>query len=185
MNAQTEQRPLSLPMGDMANRHPGLTPAVAASYVEAASVCLDTHHSSPADFQVATEANELIASVQWVKPDARCQAAWANETDRTEAGAYAVVLAASELAEGLVAIHRAHTRTGADYYVAPAGSKIDDLEDAFRLEVSGLDNGDRKQVAYRLQSKTEQAARGASNLPAMAGVVGFRAQLVMLKQVVK
>ena len=78
------------------------------------------------------------------------------------------------------AARRAETRTGADYYVAPPGVPPDDLEAALRFEVSGVSAGDRTLVAGRLKAKLEQAAHGASNLPAMSGVVGFRAQVVLL-----
>jgi hypothetical protein len=73
---------------------------------------------------------------------------------------------------GLVAISRADTRTGADYYL---GMPEDlDLEGAFRLEVSGVDQGDASVIRRRLKEKEAQARRGDSCLPAYACVVGFR-----------
>jgi hypothetical protein len=125
----------------------------------------------------------LSVAVEWEGTDDRTRAAHANEIDATEAGAYACVLAAVELAMRMVAIHRAETATGADYYVAPAGSTVADLEAALRLEVSGVDRGSVAAVAHRLNTKLEQAAMGASNLPALAGVVGFKARLIMLRPV--
>ena len=119
-------------------------------------------------------------SVDWPQPDGRIENAWANETDATEAGACALVLAAVEHAEGLVAIGRAETMTGADYYVAPEGSEADDLEDCLRLEVSGVDGGAVASVEKRLKDKLAQASRGISHLPAMAGVAGFKARLILL-----
>ena len=100
-----------------------------------------------------------------------------------EAGAYACALAAVELSDGLVAVHRAETRTGADYYIAAAGRALEDLEDCLRLEVSGVDRGEPSAVNQRLKEKLAQAAAGASNLPAMAGVVGFRARIIQLSRV--
>jgi hypothetical protein len=102
--------------------------------------------------------------------------------DATRDGAYALTLAAVELSEGLFAIHRAETRTGADYYIAPAGATLDDLEDCLRLEVSGVDRGSRSMVEQRLREKIEQALAGDSNLPAMAGVVGFRIRVILLSR---
>lgn len=125
----------------------------------------------------------LSAGVEWEETDNRTRAAHANEIDATEAGAYACVLAAVELGMQMVAIHRAETASGADYYIAPAGSTVADLEAALRLEVSGVDRGSPTAVAHRLNAKLEQAAMGASNLPALAGVVGFRARLIMLRRV--
>lgn len=176
--------PLSvLPLDSMDERHPGLTPALAASNLEAARVCLDRHHLSPTEFTLENEDGITHVAVVWDRPDDRCWRAWANEIDTTEAGASACVIAAVELLKGLVAIRRAETRTGADYYIALPGQSIDDLEDALRLEVSGTDRGSKEVVARRLTQKVEQAMRGNSNLPAVAGVVGFQAQLIALHAV--
>ena len=98
-------------------------------------------------------------------------------------GAYACALATSELARGLFAIRRAETQTGADYYLAPAGTRLDDLEKCFRLEVSGTDKGTSKDVEVRLLQKVAQARSGQSNLPALATVVGFKAQKIAVKDV--
>jgi hypothetical protein len=172
-----------LPIHDMAERHRGFTNAVAQSYTEAARVCLDRHHESPVGFKIASADRETDAVAEWQKADDRTRGAWANETDATEAGAYACALAAVELSDGLVAVHRAETGTGADYYIAPAGSALNDLEDCLRMEVSGVDRGGLSAVNQRLKEKREQALAGASNLPAMAGVVGFRACIIRLSRV--
>jgi hypothetical protein len=57
-------------------------------------------------------------------PDARVGRAHANEIDATEIGAYGLSLAAIEAVVGLVAIRRAETLTGADWYIAPAGRNL-------------------------------------------------------------
>jgi hypothetical protein len=166
---------------DLATRHPGLTVAVASYFAEAARVCLDRHHKSPTDFRIEGENGHLEADVTWDESDARTRAAWANDIEATESGAYACVLAALELSEQLVAVHRAETRTGADYYVATVGSAPGDLEGCFRLEVSGVDSGGQAVVESRLRSKVAQTRRGNSNLPALAGVAGFRARLILFQ----
>ena len=70
--------------------------------------------------------------------------------------------------------------TGADYYLAPRSKSPDDLEDCLRLEVSGVDRGPESTISQRLRAKSAQASKGNSNLPALAGVVGFKARLIML-----
>lgn len=164
-------------------RHVGLTKAIADSYTEAATVCLDRHHDPPIEFNLDRGGSRTVAVVEWHPPDARARGAWANDTDTTEAGAYACALAAVELTNGFVAVHRAETRTGADYYVAPRGNSPNDLEDCLRLEVSGVDRGPQGAIERRLRTKLEQAAAGNSNLPALAGVVGFKARVIMLADV--
>jgi hypothetical protein len=156
----------------MAERHRALTLSVAGSYLEAARVCLDRHHTSPKEFTLENDRAESIAKVEWEVTDSRVQAAWANVDDATRDGAYAVALAATELLRGMVAVHRAETKTGADYYIAPIGEKLEDLENWWRLEVSGT-HSDKSEVKRRLRIKLEQAKQGKSNLPALAAIVGF------------
>lgn len=171
--------PDNLPIQEMSERHYALTPPWASTCEECASVCLERHHSSPAEVEIRNEESTTTALVVWRPPDDRIIAAWANKDDATTFGAYACVIAAVELTEGMVAIERAETKTGSDYYIVPAGEALD-LETALRLEISGTDAGTESDVEYRLMQKLGQTERGQSNLPAMAGVIGFKARLIML-----
>ncbi len=174
---------LVLPISNLDERHPGLTPAVASCYHEAARVCLDRHHSSPVLVVVDSEGNQTEALIQWNAADARCKAAHAYEMKATEEGAYACALAAVEVTQGLVAIHQAESKTGADYYMGTTEQPTEDLENSLRLEVSGIDRCNQRAVAARLEQKILQARSGKSNLPALAGVVGFEAQLIKVAKV--
>lgn len=169
-----------LQLRDMEMRHPGLTPAMARVFFEAASVCLARHHTSPTSFTIEREASTTEAEVDWLPLSPALTAAYANTIDATEAGAYGMCLAALELVADLVAIQRAETLTGADYYVAPKGSAIDDLERAFRFEVSGVDKGRRALCDQRLRAKVKQTRQPEDQSPAIAGVTGFEQQLVLL-----
>lgn len=170
-----------LPVHDLAERHYGLTSAIGEGYTEAARICFNRHHKSPVDVSLLDDGEESAARVRWKKPTKRELGAWANEIDATEAGAYGVAIAACELSCGLYAVHRAETKTGADYYLRASSGPTEDLEDCFRLEVSGVDRGSASDVGQRLRQKLEQAERGKSNLPAIAGVVGFLECLVLLE----
>ncbi len=174
--------PPLLPLKHLAERHVGLTPEIAASYFQAAQVCLDLHHVPPTEFTLRDESGEMVVTVDWEPADERSRNAWANQTDATENGAYACALAAIELMKGLAAVRRAETMTGADFYVVPVGKRAEDLKEWIRLEVSGthLDEAD---VKTRLRQKIKQAARGRSSLPAVAMVVGFKAQLITAQNV--
>jgi len=164
-------------------RHRGLTQAVAAAYEEAASVCLNRYHASPVEITLSDNGTEMTAELRWVIPDARTIGAWANTTDTTENGAYCCVIAGVELLRSLFAVRRAETRSGADYYIGPAGSGKTDLEDCLRLEVSGVGAGDSQEIHTRLARKVQQALEGDSSLPALAGVMGFSARLLMVQDV--
>src|SRR5262249_3928336 len=115
--------------------------------------------------------------------DDRTLGAWANSTDATEAGAYACVIAGVEELRGLVAVRRAETGTGSDYYVGPHGAGLEDLENCVRLEVSGLDRGERRVVTQRMMQKVRQVKEGRGALPAIAGVFGFSEPVLMLRDV--
>lgn len=173
----------ALPLSDLAERHPGLTKALGETYTEAAGVCLSRHHASPATLSIDSHGEPTECSVEWSEPDERTLRAWANEIDATEAGAYGVSLAAIEITEGYVAVSRAQTLTGADFYLAPAESAFNDLEACLRLEVSGSDAGNQSAIKQRLRAKVKQAAKGASNLPAIASVVGFQERAVAIATV--
>ncbi len=173
--------PETLPIREMSERHYALTPPWAATCQECASVCLERHHDSPTEIEIRNEEATTTAVAEWPTPDDRIFAAWANKDDATTFGAYACVIAAVELTERMVAVERAETKTGADYYIVPSGQELD-LETALRLEIAGQDAGTESDLEYRLRLKLEQAERGQSNLPAMAGVIGFKARLILLKR---
>jgi hypothetical protein len=167
----------------MHERHRALTPPLGGSYEEAASVCLSRHHGSPVEVTLSDNGSESSAELAWTAPDLRVLDAWANSTDTTEAGAYCCVIAGVELLRGRYAVRRAETGTGADYYIGEVGAGETDLENCLRLEVSGVGTGDHREVSKRLLEKVRQAQQGSSSLPALAGVFGFSAKLLMLRDV--
>ena len=166
-------------------RHVGLTSALGDTFYEAASVCFDRHHNSPIDVEIVTNNAKNTCKLEFLKPNNRVLNAWANNIDTTESGAYGICLAAVESEEKLIAVKRAETLTGADWYIAPAGTVLDDLENCYRLEVSGVDAGSKTEIEYRLKQKVEQTKKGSSNLPAIASVVGFKEKIVLIRMVGK
>jgi hypothetical protein len=164
---------------DLDKRHAGLTASIAGGYAEAASVCLDRHHEPKANFKVQDSSLSYEFAADWPKPDHRVKAAWKNEIDTTESGAYAIALASMEETRGLVAIARAETATGADYYIHTPGRTTEDIETSTRLEVSGTDKGDFPVIKRRLEQKIKQAKQGNSNRPACACVIGFAELLIL------
>lgn len=175
--------PILLRLADLGERHPGVTKALGDAYAEAASVCLSRHHESPIDVAAEYRMEDSDCLLPWVAPTVAVARAHANDIDATEQGAYAVSFAAVESLAGLVAVRRAETLTGADYYVAPLGADIDDMETCLRMEVSGVDAGDASAVRARLRQKLRQTEKGRSNLPALAAVVGFRERLIAIAHI--
>lgn len=177
----TDSDPPLLPLQNMAERHQALTPFIAGSYLEAARVCLDRHHTSPKEFTLDDDEVPSIAKVEWESTDNRSKEAW-DRDDATEAGACAFAIAAIELLRGMFAIRRMQKYTGADYYIALTNESLEDLENCFRLEVSGT-NSDKAELKKRLRIKIDQTRRGNSNLPALVAIVGFKVQLILLQTV--
>jgi hypothetical protein len=171
-----------LPLENMADRHIGLTPSLAGSFLEAARVCLDRHHRSPTDFDYQNDQEEGITTVRWEVTDKRTRDAYNNESEATRDGAYIFALAALEMMSGLVAVRRAENQTGADYYVAPIGETSEDLEGCWRLEVKGTDQS-KVRMRSKLKEAVTQLLAGDSNLPAIAAVIGFRERLIILMTV--
>jgi hypothetical protein len=167
----------------LSERHFGVTESIASVYEEAARVCLGRHYMSPQQIALRDESTELDCAVAWVDVGARTANAWANTDDATRDGAYGIALAAVELSRGLVAVRRAETRTGSDYYLGDPNDPAEDLETIARLEVSGTDAGNETVMQTRLRQKIAQARAGNSNLPAIATVVGFLALTILTSDV--
>lgn len=169
-------------MAKLHERHQGVTKAVAESMAEAAAVALSRHHEPPALFKVAHQSTTTDRRVRWRQPSERTQRAHGNTDDATEAGAYSIALAAVEVELGLYALSRTDVRTGADYYVGRPDTEQLDLEEAYRLEVSGVDAGDDALVAQRLRRKIQQTKDAKADVPALACVVGFAAKTIALER---
>lgn len=164
-------------------RHIGVGPGQSATFGEAARVCLSKHHQSPSTFKLTDNGMATSSAANWQPPDVILRNAWNNDTDATEQGACAIALAAIDLTRGLVAIRRAETKSGADFYLGKPGQQVDDLETSYRLEISGIDRDDRQLLGSRLRKKLRQLKKGLSNLPAIAVVVGFSTLNVLAEDV--
>lgn len=163
---------------DLAARHP-IDPHQLQGYANAAKVRLDAHHAPPVDFELTSKGETVICHVKWDPVDDMLRRSYNNADDAKRDGAYVMAFAAVEELEGLVGIGRAETKTGADYYVAPAGTHPADFEEALRLEVSGTD-GNPAQVRARLRQKQEQTRAGTGTEPAIAAVVGFKTKMILV-----
>jgi len=172
-----------LQLWDLYRRHPGVTRALGRSYCEAASVCLEKFHTRPKASEIVVDGAQRTVPLDWRPANRRrIRAAFANATDATRDGAYAVALAAVDFAYGWVAVRRAETLSGADYYLATVNEHGSELEDAIRLEVSGTLSG-RNVVKRRVADKRHQLLRGTSNLPGLAAVVSFKDAVIEMQMV--
>jgi len=175
----------ALALEGVAARHTGLTDEVWNYHHQAACVCLDRHHAPPQPFTVRLDETREQHPIVWVPAEAAARRAWADSTEATECGAYALTIACAERMAGLVVILKAESPSGADWYVAPPGTGVDtngdpdlDAPGVRRFEVSGVDVGP---VGARLTEKRQQLLRGRSDLPGIAAVVGFQRAIVEME----
>ncbi len=172
------------PLPDLTKLHErhNITEPVCGGFAEAAAVCFSRHHRPAIDVEVSRpDGAPVVRSLNWVLPNEVVRATWGNRDDTTRDAAYAISLAAVEIEAGLVARSRADIRTGADWYVGAPGDPSD-LEDALRLEVSGVDAGDRRAITSRVRSKLKQLAAGSSDKLGLVCVVGFLERLVVIRR---
>lgn len=164
-------------LGGLYLRHPGLYEPLCRACADAAAICLGESHTSPVEIEIRREETSCLRELSWDEPSWDALASWRNSHEATEQGACSVGLATVEAELGLVALSRAETRTGADFYVARPGQR---LEEAHRLEVSGTRTGMLRDLHSRLRQKVLQTRRGLSRRPALACVVGFRVRVIAL-----
>lgn len=182
--------PPVLRLSALHRRHFGVTEQIGGHYEQAAAVCLSWSHAPPVLMSVVADDGPSVQYLtEWLPPTPRQRAAWANAEDATANGAYCVALAAAESHLGLVALSRAETKSGADYYVGSAQSGVAadqgdlSLDDAVRLEISGIGLDEREAVlGARVRQKVAQARRGLSNRPALVCVVAFRLLRVVFRR---
>ena len=67
-----------LPIAALDRRHPGLTPAIAATYTEAAAVCLGRHHETPTEFELQDNNESIIVTLLWEARSSQTRMAWGN-----------------------------------------------------------------------------------------------------------
>ena len=159
----------------MREDHPGLTTSVAGAIIEALSVVLHRHGTSPTTFAVDDAGATSEYRVSWRKPSDRVRATHADASRATESAAELVAILVIRVTRGLVVVQRAPRGTRNDFYVGRAG---EGFESATLLEVAGRDEvGD---LSGLLAQKKSQARSNPDGLPAIAAAVRFARPHVML-----
>jgi hypothetical protein len=165
------RRPVALDLDDLAMVCQELSASWAALMGEAAAVCLDHNAHAPGTNMEVTGDLAATAALTWTPPDDKQRRTHADLQDATEDGATAVACAlATQLTEYEV-IRRAVKRTGFDYWLGKDDGLL--FQDAARLEISGILDGDDSAVSARVRQKAEQIQRSNTHLPGYVIVVEF------------
>ncbi len=192
MSEQIETTFIELQIQSLSARHPGLTESLSNVFYEAAQICLSRHHASPIVFSVTHNQQTIEAVSQWDEPSSRTSRSQGNQNDATEYGACAISIAALEITTDFVVTARMESLSGGDFYIAPKSSIPNDFEEdyepglldsAYKLEVSGIDEGSQAVVSTRLRNKIQQTQDGNCHLPAIASVVEFSNKIVVSTEV--
>ena len=155
-----------------------LSPVLIRMWVEAATVMLFKFHRAPPPrtrLSLHWDERRCSLHLDWTQPDRQALESHANEKDATEAGAYAVAIAAAEH-DGYVVRRRAHQGSGADLLMVRRGEPDNDF---VKLEVSGIARGGG--LENRVTRKAAQVAGGDLARPGVAIVVHFEAAHIVAR----
>ena len=158
-----------LRLRDIQGGMPGLRPAKARAFIEAAAVCLeDQGHEPGAHLHVSGYTTKKF-SLQWEAPDESQRRTYADEPEATEEGATAVAVALVTKLTKYVVVERARKGTGFDYWLGREVGRFD-----ARLEISGIRCGQLPAVKTRTKKKVKQMAPSDDGgLPGYAVIVEF------------
>ena len=171
---------------------PGVGRERGADLAKAGAVCLESQGHNPGVQLAVRGMSESTYTLTWPEVTAQDRRTWADPSEATEDGAtgIAALLAIREI--GYTIILRSYKSTGIDYWLGnndqsdvTAAERMltfalqslledDDLIVKGRMEVSGILNGDDRQVRARTRLKLSQTDQSeSSGLPAYVVVVEF------------
>lgn len=146
------------------------------SFVEACKVCLeDQKHQPNAALLKVDGMSPRSFTLAWKGPLApEAISSWDDPEEATEHGACAIAFLVVLEIEQLKVIRRSRKRTGIDYWLARQEDQL--VQNAARLEISGIRKGDNSMIQTRLNKKKEQTKQSDAqnpDLPAYVVVVEF------------
>ncbi len=171
---------------------PGVGRKRGADLAKAGAVCLESQGHNPSVQIEVRGISESTYTLTWPEVTAQDRRTWADPSEATEDGAagIAALLAIREI--GYTIILRSYKSTGIDYWLGNNDQsdvtatertltsalqsllEDDDLIVKGRMEVSGILNGDDRQVRARTRLKLSQTNQSdSSGLPAYVVVVEF------------
>ena len=154
---------------------PGISRNWGSFLAEGSAVCLE-HHSHPKGVCLrVTGSFNTSLGIQWATVvTEQVINSWNDKQELVEYGACGVaILAVLKLADYKV-IRRARKGTRVDYWLANTESTMP-FQEAARLEVSGILQGNETDVARRVRQKTSRTQLSPNSLPAYVVVVEFSA----------
>jgi len=149
-----------------------LTPSYGMVLAEAAAVCLDNQgHPNGVELLVDGDFSDKF-HIYWPVVDQSMRRCYADLVEATENGAYGIaILLAKDLA-GFKIIEKSVRGNGFDYWLGFTDDFI--FQNKTRLEVSGILNGEERDIQSRLRIKIGQTKKSDKlNIPAYIIIVEY------------
>ena len=155
--------------------YPCLTSVSGARLAHAAGFCLEQQRHQKGvtlDVQGASaETLEATFTLTWPKVTEQVRKEWGDPVEATENGACGIAILLVEALTDYHIVHRSYRSTGIDYWLAKKEDEL--LQNAARLEVSGIRRGIERMNA-RLAAKLKQTSQSDDTaLPAIVIVIEF------------
>ena len=161
-----------LDLGALALGMPGLTPACAASLVEAAAVCLEhREHPIGVTFHLTGIKSQRFP-IAWSPVDEQMRRTYNDLQEATERGAYGIAILVVRDLTGKVVVERSKKGPGFDYWLGDGDSDAL-FVGRVRLEVSGILSGSMSVIHSRMKAKKEQIRPSEHLGPGYVAVVEF------------
>ena len=166
--------------GLAAGNIPAVSPAIGGALAEAGGVCIESqNHPQGVILQLSGFINRTF-ELAWPPITSQAKRAWSDHRKATEWGAAAVAVLLADVCLPYALIEASWQGTGFDYWLG------EDSDEPFqrkaRLEVSGIREGDKNEVNYRVAAKLKQIDRSAHlGLPGYVIVVEFSGPLAKLQ----
>lgn len=129
------------------------------------------HHKQKIHFHLLGDLKNQFELI-WQEVDQKMRDSRNDMENTVEHGAYCLAMLVVEKEVGLKVTKQSQKRTGFDYWLSSSNDK--GLQGYARLEVSGILNGTKHQVRYRLKEKMQQTKKSDNlNIPAYVVVVEF------------
>ncbi|MEM8806036.1 MAG: hypothetical protein AAGF01_08420 [Cyanobacteria bacterium P01_G01_bin.38] len=171
---QSQESMQTLDLSELHRGLPAITPAFGTALAEACSICLtDQGHQPGITLQLAGDFAEAFVLL-WPKVTDQMRRCWNDEEYTTEQAAYGVALMLIQRLTNFTVVERARRGTGFDYWL---GNSVESDELPFqksaRLEVSGIRQGDQRQIRSRVKLKMTQVKTTDDLAPAYIAVIEF------------
>lgn len=181
----------TLNLASLSDGMPGITPLLGACFAEAAGRCLEEgNHQTGVTMRIEGVCVHNVNVIWDSSGDAaQRKRAWSDPDVSTEYGAYGMAaLLVHQLTEHTV-VERARKGGGFDFWLGEKHADTDSsqgeqdylFQGKTRLEVSGIQNGSRRDVSLRLRQKMKQMRPSDANSPGVAIVVEFGAPQAQVK----